>query len=50
MLYTLGLSKKRAKLTSWSLDPDTRKYAIKSIGEAVSNMLSNNRNCDAFIL
>lgn len=48
-MYRLGISKKRAKLTSWSLDPETRKYAVKSIGEGISSLLSINHDCDHFL-
>ncbi|CAK65708.1 unnamed protein product (macronuclear) [Paramecium tetraurelia] len=50
ILYTIGLSKKRAKLTSWSIDPDTRKFAIKSLGQSIINQLNNNYNCEAQLL
>lgn len=50
ILQKVGSSKKRSKLTSWSLDPDARKYSLKSLGEAVSGLLQLGVNCDGFLV
>ncbi|KAM3128124.1 hypothetical protein pb186bvf_019770 [Paramecium bursaria] len=50
ILFNLGLSKKRSKLTSYSIDPDTRKYAIKSLGECYTVILNKLTNCDQILI
>ena len=45
-LSHVGISKKSTQHAVISLDPDTRKYAVKSLGQTISKLLASNQSVD----